>query len=664
MTEQRNRFPGAKPFTAEDQEIFYGREKDVNDLFDLLSLKKTIVLYAESGIGKSSLVNAGLIPAYKLRTAGAGVKALAIKIRFGLPGVENETEGDTNVLLTKVIDELNLHRNCIKLDTLPFTNNKNNNSLWYYVKLFERNGIRLLLALDQFEEIFTYTPEQVNLLKEQLFSLFSGVPKDINDLISASVKQAEEGIFDEAALMRLDEELQFMYAPLNTQVLYIIREDKLGYFNSFTNYFPDILKDTFKLLPLQRSSATDAITLPASRPGNFKTAPFTFSQPGLDKLLTRLAEKNNTYDPFTIQLTCRYIENALIKDAGKSRVEDSDIPEVSIIVGDFIDKVWKALPPQLQKRVDSFKETIETKLIAQDVEKRISVHEGSWKDEQVVAVLIQEGLLKRDRRGGVDYIELSHDRLIKPLLDDYKFRKQQEKLLKQKKKNRLFRIATVFVMLIAITGLAFFLNLHEQKDEKTLQDQKLVADFAQKKFTKLNDSINSIQIFNDSALRSVERAREAAERKNFNEAKKYFELAISASRNADDSKTADILQLQSKLIPDATNYYKIDIFFDERTLPESEQTADSLISILNGYKGYIVKKKLLTISRINKNPTWNITGNEIRHEQNTKESRLADTLIARFSKSPYILHNNKVPTKLEVRSGFSSPNYISIFVHD
>jgi hypothetical protein len=659
MTEKRNRFPGAKPFTAEDKEVFHGREKDIEKLFELLRLKRMIVLYAESGIGKSSLVNAGLIPKY--HTPATVSQFLAVKIRFGLLQFTDENKGSVEILLTRIIEELNLHKNLLKRKDLPFAEAKIENSLWYQVKLFERNDIRLLLAFDQFEETFSYSNEQVNLFKEQLFSVFSGVPKDLNESISEKIKLVEEQTLDQQELLQLDEDLKFIYAPLNTQILYIIREDKLGFFNSFTNYFPDILKDTFKLLPLSRSSATEAITLPAGKEGNFKTAPFTFSQPALEKLLNRLAEKNDTYDPFTIQLTCRYIEKILIDEAGKREIEENDIPEVGIIVKDFIDSAWKTLPAALQKNVDTYKEMIETRLIAADIEKRVSVHESDWIDDKVVTALINEGLLKRDRRGDVDYIELSHDRLIKPLLEDYKLRKQQEKIKKQQRRNRIIGAA---ISLILVSVAAYF-----------IYNNKVAKDIAEVQNKVIKDSIVSLteDIKNTDSTAIVTylaNAEDFANKKNYQQAIDNFKLAISTAKKTDTSKMNEIIALENKLIPaeilkqnETGNNFKIDVFYDERTLPESETTADWIIGKLQLNKGFIVRKRLLTIATINKSATYDIQKNIIRHEQNKEETSLADSLIKNLNSFAYIQSNNKIFSTQPVSSGFKSPNYISIFIH-
>src|SRR5437762_13050014 len=61
----RNPYVGPRPFTREDVEKgtdLYGRNREVSQLFDLLIGKRIVLLYSPSGAGKTSLIQAKLIP--------------------------------------------------------------------------------------------------------------------------------------------------------------------------------------------------------------------------------------------------------------------------------------------------------------------------------------------------------------------------------------------------------------------------------------------------------------------------------------------------------------------------------------------------------------------------------------------------------------------------
>jgi MoxR-like ATPase len=57
---ERNPFVGPRPI--QQGEPLYGRDAEVRELFNLLQARRIVVLHSPSGAGKSSLVQAGLIP--------------------------------------------------------------------------------------------------------------------------------------------------------------------------------------------------------------------------------------------------------------------------------------------------------------------------------------------------------------------------------------------------------------------------------------------------------------------------------------------------------------------------------------------------------------------------------------------------------------------------
>ncbi|HEU0012635.1 MAG TPA: hypothetical protein VFQ45_03090 [Longimicrobium sp.] len=55
-------YRGIEPFRVVDRAIFFGREAEVRKLFRMATIYRGVLLYGDSGAGKSSLVNAGFIP--------------------------------------------------------------------------------------------------------------------------------------------------------------------------------------------------------------------------------------------------------------------------------------------------------------------------------------------------------------------------------------------------------------------------------------------------------------------------------------------------------------------------------------------------------------------------------------------------------------------------
>ena len=157
------RYPGARPFTKEQQAIFYGREEDVQRLQRMLSLETLSVLYGKSGYGKSSLINAGLLPKIEQNQ-----HEQAVLIRF-----QAWTEDSTISPLERIRHSLReLPHQTKELDKLS----PQEDSLWYWAKAYQYSHPenRLILLFDQFEELFSYPEEDIRAFKQQLAELVRG----------------------------------------------------------------------------------------------------------------------------------------------------------------------------------------------------------------------------------------------------------------------------------------------------------------------------------------------------------------------------------------------------------------------------------------------------------------------------------------------------------
>jgi len=56
-------WPGPRPFTGQWQQLLFGRDRDVDELASLLQTKRVVTLSARSGIGKTSFLQAQVVPA-------------------------------------------------------------------------------------------------------------------------------------------------------------------------------------------------------------------------------------------------------------------------------------------------------------------------------------------------------------------------------------------------------------------------------------------------------------------------------------------------------------------------------------------------------------------------------------------------------------------------
>ena len=88
-TRQSTPYVGPRTFTEQESNLFFGREREARDLLALVLRERLTLFYAQSGAGKSSLLNTRLVPA--LREQGFEVLPVG-RVSGGIPaGVDLAT---------------------------------------------------------------------------------------------------------------------------------------------------------------------------------------------------------------------------------------------------------------------------------------------------------------------------------------------------------------------------------------------------------------------------------------------------------------------------------------------------------------------------------------------------------------------------------------------
>ena len=149
-----NPFPGLRPFEPEEDHLFFGREKQIDELLRRLRSCRFLSVVGTSGSGKSSLVRSGLIPSLQSGfMAKAGSSWRIATLRPGDDPIGHLAEAlnapdvlgaDTELASTnRVLLEATLHRStrglveAVRQARIPRHDN-------------------LLVVVDQFEELFRF----------------------------------------------------------------------------------------------------------------------------------------------------------------------------------------------------------------------------------------------------------------------------------------------------------------------------------------------------------------------------------------------------------------------------------------------------------------------------------------------------------------------------
>jgi WD40 repeat protein len=143
-----NPFPGLRPFTTEESDWFFGRDTEMEEIYDKLLTNRFVTLIGSAGCGKTSLINCGLIPLVKHAHIDGELEWRIICFRPG-----NDPMGN---LASAISDELiaSGHVNSDKTSILSELFD-NPDGIGAALRKFITNPQeKVLLIIDQFEELF------------------------------------------------------------------------------------------------------------------------------------------------------------------------------------------------------------------------------------------------------------------------------------------------------------------------------------------------------------------------------------------------------------------------------------------------------------------------------------------------------------------------------
>ena len=328
MNTLRSRYPGLRPFDSEEQQYFFGRDEEIESVCRLLDLDNLTILHGPSGMGKSSLINAGILPALS-KIRNWDIPYHVVPIRFTnydpeLARIRREKQGLKDVDSDLIKDPIDRFITACLGDepkweeVIPMPKP----SLWLSAKKMlvdqATHPLRIVFILDQFEELFSYPEARVEEFAQQLGELYHQIlPESVRKgmerkrIIEAELNPQKELLPDPkvAQLMARIEE------PLDAKILVSMRSDKLHYLERLKAHLPEMLLNSYELRSFDTDQAKKAIAQPASLTGeDFISPVFTISDQVLDELIGFLQDKlTRRIDPSQLQIVCQHIEKRIIE---------------------------------------------------------------------------------------------------------------------------------------------------------------------------------------------------------------------------------------------------------------------------------------------------------------------------------------------------------------
>lgn len=239
-------------FRSEDADFFFGRDDAIEEMMQRLKDNPLTVLFGRSGVGKTSLLRAGVIAGLQKQSEDASGEDLddtpwlAVYARCLDDPIERIREATL-----EAVEEIGY-----ELEEVPDTD-----SLIDFMRyIHDKTGRRIAVLLDQFEEYFVRLGDKV---KENFLDELTGC---------------------------LNAEPEFLHWSIS------LREDYVGALYDLHDQIPDIMHNMYRLKKLTPEQAKDAIVKPAQ---NFD---LHIEQELVEALIEDLSREG--VDPAQLQIVC------------------------------------------------------------------------------------------------------------------------------------------------------------------------------------------------------------------------------------------------------------------------------------------------------------------------------------------------------------------------
>ena len=441
------------PATAQHPLLFCGRDDESYDVTKLINAHIVVTLYGKSGVGKTSLLNAGVFP--ELREDDY----LPISCRLGMRN-ENDEKSYQDIIIT-TIENASARTETINVID-PQTKIQADDFLWNYFarhRFYNKNGdeVTPVIVLDQFEELFRHKHDWVETLLRQLHYL---TDKD------HTLDSCEIGGYE-------------YHYKTNFRFVISIREDDLYRLEDCIDncYLSSLKRCRYRLRGLSDQSASDAILIPGK--GLFRENECT---PIADTIISIARNQDdNTVSTNILSLIC----NRIFAEAQRLGLDHIPSSLVNTFVqGNPFEKFYNEATAGFSNREKSY---IEDHLV-DSTGRRNSVPETDF----LLHVPGGAALLKGDNRilqrtstssdGSTYRVELIHDSFCAPL-----------SIQKEKRAKRRRAIALALATIFAIISTGVILVILDQKNEIKIEKEKNERESAER--IKEQDTFNDQLIY-------------------------------------------------------------------------------------------------------------------------------------------------------------------------
>ncbi len=377
---------GPRPFEVTDRDVFFGRTQEANELVSLITAHAAVLLYAQSGAGKTSLVKAGLIPLLVDEEKFKVIRPMRVSENVA---ASQRPDGLRNVYMFNALSSISEPGAVNGLADLSL--------LDYLGKTCPQEHTHAdcsatTVIFDQFEELFTLYPERWEDRK--------------------------------AFFVQISEALE---SNSRLRVLFSMREDFIAELDPYVSLLPEKLRTRLRMERLRRKTALGAVTQPLERiktgNGRRKFAPNVAEE--LVKNLLQVKVKTpdgikkvtgEFVDSLQLQVVCQALWHNLRDDDDvitQSHLEAYGDVDKALV--QFYDEAVKNTVRETSIKEGKLRQWFERALIT-PTGTRGTVFRGTDTTggipNAVVDELENQRIIRMELRGGAKWYELTHDRFV------------------------------------------------------------------------------------------------------------------------------------------------------------------------------------------------------------------------------------------------------------
>ncbi len=447
----QNPWLGLSSYTEESRAYFHGRDEEAAELARRVQRKLLTVLFGQSGLGKTSLLRAGLVP----RLRGEGYCPVYVRVDYS-PDSPAPSEQIKQAIFraTEAAGHWSRPGSAVEGE-----------SLWEFLHhrgdlLRDASGSTLLplLIFDQFEEIFTLAQaDDAGRLRAKRFL------DDLADLVENRPPAELERRLEEDEAVAED----YDFARADYRILIALREDYLAHLESVKGAMPSITQNRMRLARMTGAQALSAVVNPGGRLVSREVAE------SIVRFVAGGAELANAeVEPSLLSLICRELNTVRLAQGRAEISADLLAGSRDSILTEFYERALADQPPGIRRVIEDelLTESGYRESLAEERVSRALAAAGAAPG--ALATLVDRRLLRIEERLDMRRVELTHDVLCGVVRSSRNLRHEREardeaerRLAAQKEREaqthrmlvrtRMVASVCAVLMLVALAGAAF-----------------------------------------------------------------------------------------------------------------------------------------------------------------------------------------------------------------